>query len=85
MLCEILNALYWDLRDRGGLDFIWAAQNRVVYLDYVNGELQVKYPAFLQNTWQLNTALIFVGLWKKEAKIKLKKLFLNEGRGWYRI
>ena len=79
LFTEILNELYVDLHEAGGLDFEAAVKAGILGLDYANGELQFKYPPILQDTWQLKTALIFMALWRERAQIRLKPQRANSG------
>lgn len=76
LLNRIIAQLYADLKDRGGLDFEAAVRSRKIHLDYVKNEFRVKYPPDLEGTWQLNTALIFLALWRDETKATLKNRHL---------
>ena len=62
LLSRALSALMHDLSARGGRDILRALQDGSIQWCLQNRRLVVDCPEHLRGTWQLDTALIFLGL-----------------------
>lgn len=62
ILSRVLSALLHDLSNRGGGDILLALQEGSIRRSFQNHRLIVDCPEHLRDTWQLNTALIFLSL-----------------------
>ena len=68
---RVLSALYQDLRQRGGLDFVQALRQGTIRFEHREqrpGGWEIQVAPFLEGTWQLSTALIFAGQALKKIK-----------------
>jgi transposase len=65
---QIQRALILDLRDRGGIDFPSAVQDRTIDVHAGLRELHVSLPAALEGTWQLLSILFLLGTLRDPVK-----------------
>jgi transposase len=68
LLTEILNALYLDLCDRGGLDLETNLRDGPIKLTWPRGRPEFEIAPSLQDSWQLWTAMIFLRLDAQKMK-----------------
>jgi transposase len=68
LLKEALAILHKDLQTRGGLDLEQALHDGRITLLVGHRRIAVEYVDSLRDTWQLQTALIFIGLIEKTAR-----------------
>jgi transposase len=66
LLSRVLSTLLHDLSNRGGRDLLRALQDGSISLRLQNRRLVVACPEPLRGTWQLDTALIFLGIAEKK-------------------
>lgn len=71
LLDQLYRLLYDDLRDRGGFDLMQAISDKRLSIDIHNNRLRVSFDLSLRYTWQINTALLFLGLFEKDIYRRL--------------
>ncbi len=62
ILPQVLQALYRDLRDRGGLDFQTIFQDSAFRFEFKNKHWEFIFDPRLQGTWQLSTLMLFTSM-----------------------
>ena len=72
LLNQILAAIFEDLLVRGGFDLQRALHDGTIKIEYRGRGLKIIINPQLQNTWQVSTALILLGIASRNARSHLK-------------
>ncbi len=72
LLNQILAAIFEDLLVRGGFDLQRALRDGTIKFEYRDRGLKIFVNSQLQDTWQISTALILLGIAARNARSHLK-------------
>lgn len=72
LLNQIFAVIFEDLLVRGGFDLQGALHDGTIKLEYRGRGLKIIINPQLQNTWQISTALILLGIAARNARSHLK-------------
>jgi len=72
LLNQIFASIFEDLLVRGGFDLQRALYDGTIKIEYRGRGLKIIINPQLQNTWQISTALILLGIAARNARSHLK-------------